>query len=444
MARCVALAGFAATGFALITACRGQSTSPALKAGAADVTFNRDVAPILQNRCQSCHHEGGIAPFALMSFEEASKKKQELLRATTLRLMPPWKASRECVIFDYDPALSREEIATLARWVHSGAPRGDPKDLPPARSFPDGWALGKPDLTLEMAEPYKPDFSRGDIYRCFVLPVSMAEDRYVGAVDFSPGNRPMVHHALLFIEDGTSSKALEKKDGQPGYTCFGGVQVAAKDGLGGWAPGHEPSYFPPGTGKLLPKDARVIAQIHYSARSGPINADSSRIAFYFTKPPIEKRIMADAMAIGGFTIPAGNPHYALSKTMTLQSSVHLVSILPHMHLIGRSMRVTATLPDGTTHCLVDVTDWDFRWQRTYIYKELLALPRGTRVTMTGVYNNSTGNPRNPNSPPRDVHDGENTTDEMCLVLFDWIFDGQTLAEAAKAKSHPGFCGKPAP
>jgi hypothetical protein len=434
MARVVRLTAFLASGLALTAGCRSKTA----------VTFDRDVAPILQNRCQSCHHEGGIAPFALMSFEDAVKKRQKLLSVTASEQMPPWKASRECSRFAYDPALSVEEKDTIAQWVKTGAPQGEEKDLPPPRVFPDGWALGQPDLILEMAQPYKPDFSHGDIYRCFVLPVAMPEDRYVRAVDLSPGNRPMVHHALMYIEDGNASEAEERLDPEPGYTCFGGVHVKVKDSLGVWAPGHEPSDFPAGTGKLLPREARVIAQIHYSARNGPIEADRSRIGIYFTKPPIRQRILADAISIVGFTLPAGAEHHVLSKSMTLPSDVHLISILPHMHLIGRQIRVIATLPDSTTRCLVDVPDWDFRWQRTYIYKEPIPLPKGTRLDLTGVYDNSARNPRNPNSPPRDVHSGENTTDEMCLVLFDWTVDGQSLAEAEKAQSRPGFCGKPAP
>ena len=300
-----------------------------------------------------------------------------------------------------------------------------------------------PDLTLEMREAYTPDFSNGDVYRCFVLPTDLSEDRYVTATEVAPGNRAMVHHALLYIEEGTASEELIGHDPAGSYPCFGGPRVATNDGMGEWAPGNEPHFFPPGIARLLPKGARVIMQVHYSARNGSVRPDRAVVGLHFAKSPVRRRLLTGAVyGPNDFVIPAGASDYTLKGTLSYESDVQLIGILPHMHLLGRTMTVSATLPDGTQKCLVDVRDWDFHWQRAYSYRNPVGLPAGTRPELVATYDNSSANPNNPNDPPREVRLGENTTDEMCQALLFWTVDREDREEepekAARSVPKRGF------
>ena len=179
----------------------GERRAPV--AALARPTFHASVEPILQASCQTCHRPGGIAPFSLLSYEDAETHARAIRRMVASRQMPPWKASEDCEEFANDPSLSEREIATIVRWVDAGAPEGDPKDAPPARAFADGWELGTPDLVLDAPE-FVPDFSKGDLYQCFVLPTNLDANAWISAVEVKPGNRAMVHHALLYVEEGSS------------------------------------------------------------------------------------------------------------------------------------------------------------------------------------------------------------------------------------------------
>jgi hypothetical protein len=213
------------------------------------VTFNNQVVRILQSRCQTCHHTGGIAPFPLVTYEDAHANRVNIVVQTSQRRMPPWHVDSSCAAYEDDPSLTTQEIETFARWVSAGAPRGDAADLPPPLTFPDGWQLGEPDEILTMSESFTPDYSEGDVYRCFVLPTGFAEDKFVSAVEVSPGVREMVHHVILFVDANGASPALDERDPGPGYPCFGGpgFEVSlTSSGLGGWVPGNRPRRLPTG------------------------------------------------------------------------------------------------------------------------------------------------------------------------------------------------------
>lgn len=393
-------------------------------------TFHASVEPILQAHCQTCHRPGGIAPFSLSSYEDAESHGRSIRRQVASRQMPPWKASEGCGEFSNDPSLSEREIATIVRWVDSGSPAGDPKDAPPARSFSDGWELGTPDLVLDVPE-FTPDFSKGDIYQCFVLPTNLDANAWVSAVEVKPGNRAMVHHALLYVEEGIVSRDLEEQAlPGPGYPCFGGPRAPVTDSFGEWAPGMQPQFYPAGVARFLPRKSRILMQVHYSALFGRVEPDRSQVGIYFAKGPVTRRLLSDDVrADAPFTIPPGAVDHTLrGKLGPLLSRAELVAILPHMHLLGRTMKVTARFPDGTEHCLVDVEDWDLRWQRTYFYKTPVVLPAGTVLELEATFDNSYANPHNPSEPLVDVHFGERTTDEMCMALLFWTVDGKNPGE----------------
>ena len=406
--------------------------SPRPPLGEVPVTFTNQVVRILQARCQACHRPGGIAPFSLVSYGDAFVNRVNIVLQTSQREMPPWRVDSSCAGYEDDPSLTQAEIDTLARWVSAGAPQGDPRDLPEPRFFPDTWELGPPDQVLTMPEPMTPDFDDGDVYRCFVLPTDFPEDRFVSAVEVMPGSRRMVHHVILFVDAAGAARGLDEAEPGPGYTCFGGpgfdVSVTSAS-LGGWVPGNRPRLLPDGVGMPLPRGSNVVMQVHYSERSGVQESDVSSVGLYFSRGSVRKRLLFAPVINQAFTIPAGAADHEVAASIPfLPFGVHVVNVTPHMHLLGRTMKVTATLPDGRQVCLVDVPDWDFHWQGTYTYETPVALPFGTRVDLSARYDNSAANPENPNSPPRDVRWGEGTTDEMCIAFLGVTLDAENLAK----------------
>lgn len=404
---------------------------PAALVASSRITYARDVAPILQRQCQTCHRPGQIGPMALTSYSQAAAWRGDIKRYTQSRQMPPWKADAGAGDFQDARRLSAHEIATLAKWADAGAPEGDPKDLPPPAHFNDAWALGKPDMVLEPSRPYHVDADGGDVYRCYVIPTDFTQDRYVAAVDVQPGNRAVVHHVIAFIDGDGKSANLDGHEKEPGYTSFGGVGFTPTGALGGWAPGITAHYLPPGVATQVPKGSQIVLQVHYH-KDGKPETDLSRVGLYFAQGPVDKTLHVIPV-IHGLQIPANDAHYTV-RTTSAPSPVnyHLIAITPHMHLLGRVMKLTAIKPDGTKVPLVSVSDWDFNWQSTYFYKKPLALPQGTRVVMTATYDNSARNPRNPNTPPKPVTWGEQTTDEMCIAFLHYTLDREHLA----VRDHP--------
>jgi len=406
----------------------------AIRGGAppADVpTFNREVVRILQAHCQTCHHTGDIAPFPLMTWADAHGRAADMKFMTRTRRMPPWKPAQSCGVFDNPRVLTRDEIDTIARWADNGAPEGNPADLPPALSFSSGWVLGQPDLVLKTAQPYTPP-AAGDMYRCFTLPTGLTADQYVSAIDVHPGDRQTVHHVIAFIDTNGSSQQLDDADPEPGYPCFGGpgftITNVNATTLGGWAPGARPVTLPDGVAMSLPANSRVVLQVHYHPH-GPLPLpDQTEIGIYFAKSKPSKLLRVLPLINDTFTIPPGDPNYRVTAEFTVPIvNTHIWLIAPHMHLLGRKMQVQAAMPDGTTQCLIDIEDWDFNWQGMYRFKDAIAIPAGTRLSLEAYYDNSSENPRNPNSPPKPVSWGEATTDEMCIAFLGFTIDAENLA-----------------
>ncbi len=404
---------------------------PAAQVASSQITYARDVAPILQRQCETCHRDGQIGPMALTSYAQAAAWRGDIKRYTESRQMPPWKADAGAGDFQDARRLSGHEIATLAKWADAGAPEGDPKDLPAPPHFHDDWALGKPDMVLEPLRPYHVEADGGDVYRCYVIPTDFTQDRYVSAVDVQPGNRAVVHHVIAFIDGDGKSANLDGHEKEPGYTSFGGVGFTPTGALGGWAPGITAHYLPVGVATQVPKGARIVLQVHYH-KDGKPETDLSRVGIYFAKGPVDKTLHVIPV-VHSLQIPANDSHYTVSTTSAPSPvNYHLIAITPHMHLLGHKMALTAIKPDGTKVPLVSVSDWDFNWQSTYFYKKPVALPVGTRVVMTATYDNSARNPRNPNTPPKPVMWGEQTTDEMCIAFLHYTLDREHLA----VRDHP--------
>jgi hypothetical protein len=398
------------------------------KKATGKVTYYRDVLPILQNNCQTCHRPGEVGPFALTTYRHAVNWASDIKEYTQNRQMPPWKPVAGPA-FQNERKLSDRDIATLAAWVDGGTPAGDPKDAPPPRKFVQGWQLGEPDLVLTVPDDFQVGPSGRDIFRCFVLPANIGEDRHVVALDVRPGNPRVVHHVLVFVDTSGKARELEQKaqadekrteegDGGPGYSSAMGVGFLPRGGLGGWAPGQMARYLPEGSGHRLPKGSDVVLQVHYH-RDGRQEKDRTRLGLYFAKKPVTKPFQT--IVVGGgrgrnvfFTIPAGAAHHRVNGSIYVDSDCTIYTVMPHMHLVGKEIQVTMTPPDGTAQTLVAIKDWNYNWQETYIFKEPIKVKAGTRFDIEAYYDNSDQNPNNPNHPPKIVFFGEQTTNEMCF------------------------------
>jgi hypothetical protein len=385
------------------------------------VTFTETIAPILYENCVTCHRPGEAAPFSLITYDDARKRGALLATVTQSRYMPPWHAEHGFGEFAGERRLSDNQIAAIADWVKQGMPEGDRSRLPPLPQFADGWQLGKPDLVLTMPAAYDVPASGPDIYRNFALPTGLTEDKYIRAVEFRPSARKAVHHALFAYIPGGSKKELDGKDGKPGFGGMNGLGAGiglqqGNGSLGGWAVGAMPAFMPEGQATLLPKGADFVLQMHFHP-VGKAETERSIIGLYFADKAPNQNLFGigipSVFGIGsGLNIPPGDSSYTIRDSTTLPADMRVLGVNAHAHYLGKEMKATATLPDGSTRPLLWIKDWDFNWQEQYTYKQPFTLPKGTRVDVAISYDNSAANPRNPSNPPQRVMWGEQSLDEM--------------------------------
>lgn len=381
----------------------------------AEITFCRDVAPILYANCVVCHRDGEVGPFPLVSYEDVAKRAGQIAEVAEARLMPPWMPAQVHGEFSGQRSLTPRQIATLSAWEAGGRVQGDVEDLPPAPQFASGWRLGPPDLVLEMPVDFEVSADGTDVFQNFVIPVELLEDKAIAAADFAPGNPRVVHHALFFLDGSGEARKLDAATPEPGYGTFGTPGFLPAGSAGGWSPGKTPRRLPDGYGRRLKKDWDLVLQIHYHP-SGKPEKDRSKVALYFADN--DATIAADVWASSHMhDIPAGQSDYRLSASFTLPETVQMFGVVPHMHLLGRTMTAKAILPDGTERELITIPDWDFNWQDDYRFAQPLTFPAGTRLHVDATYDNSDDNPSNPYYPPQRVLWGEGTGDEMLYCFF---------------------------
>lgn len=398
------------------------------------LTFSKDIAPIVFNNCASCHRPGAVAPFSLLSYQDVRKRAKQIAYITEKRIMPPWKADHGDYEFKDERRLTGEQIATIKRWVEEGAPEGDPKIMPAPPAFNDGWRLGKPDLVVKMSEAFPVPADGPDIYRNFALPLHLAEDRWIKAIEFHPGARSVVHHSLFFFDATGGARKQDEADPLPGYSggmggfargsfnlgnlrgVLGGGQPAPIGSLGGWAVGAQARILPEGLAWYLPKNADLILSTHFHP-SGKPEKEVSTVGIYFADKAPTKKFTGIQLpplfgVFKGLDIPAGAKEYTIEDSFTLPVDVKAFGVGAHAHYLAKQMRLTARLPGGRTRTLLLISDWDFAWQDQYQFKEFVSLPKGTRLDVKITYDNSADNPRNPASPPKRVSWGEGSNDEM--------------------------------
>jgi len=401
----------------VVCAARGVSAQAPVRS-AAPTTFHRDVAPILFDKCATCHRPGGAAPFGLLTYADARQRARLIATAVSTHVMPPWPPDGERDEFEGDRRLLPEEIQTLTRWVDDGLLEGDSGDARPTPPFSAGWQLGTPDLVVSLPEPFEVPADGPDVFRNFVLRIPLEDRRFVRALEFRAGNARLVHHARMLLDDSGDVRRLDEREPGPG---FGGMDVpGARFPEGhflGWAPGKRvtPERFPwslePGTD--------LVVQLHLKP-TGRAEGVQPSIGLYFTDAPPERIPIVLRLGSKTIDIPAGDAAYEVVDRLTLPVDVRAFSISPHAHYLASSMQVEATLPTGGVRTLLRIPEWNFNWQDEYAWTEPVLLRRGTTIEMRYRYDNSARNPHNPSAPPRRVRFGSETSDEMGELLLQVV------------------------
>ncbi|WP_422930192.1 redoxin domain-containing protein [Singulisphaera sp. PoT] len=377
------------------------------------VTYASDVAAILQAKCQSCHRPGEVGPFPLLSYDDARGHAAMIREVVDERRMPPWHADPRYGHFQNDRRLSPEERAKLIAWVEQDSPLGDPAAIPVARTFSEGWTIGKPDAVFEIPEPYTVAAQGVIDYVNIRVPTHFTEDKWIQAAEARPGDRGVVHHIIVYVDDHT-----KKSRKSEGHLC-------------GFAPGDLPSVYENGTAKKIPAGSDLIFQLHYTP-NGKITTDRSKLGVIFAKEPVQHEAHTRPIAQGKFAIPPGADNYEVNSTLTVDRDIRLLNFMPHMHLRGKSFEYKATYPDGRSEILLSVPAYDFAWQSVYVLAKPLTLPKGTRIDCQAHFDNSEGNPNNPD-PKKTVTWGDQTFEEMMIGYIDYVDEEAIASKTPESK-----------
>lgn len=415
------------------TAAFGQST---------DLTFNEHIAPIIHEHCANCHRPGQVGPFSLLEYEQVKQRAKTIKRVVDSGYMPPWHPTQESPAFAHSRELPDDQKQKLFQWIEKGAPEGDSRSKAPPPEFATEWMLGPPDLVIKMPKPFSVPAEGPDLYRSFVFPLNLPDDRWVKAIELRPTARGAVHHALFFVDPERQARQLEGRDGQPGISGMGFLSVggggfnrgrgqnsnsfadALSRGLGGYVPGTTPARLPGDLALLLPAGADIVMQTHFHP-TGKAQTEQAELGLYFAdRPPQKQLVPIQVPAMFGFgaqiDIPAGDSRYVVRDRFELPIAVEAITVGGHAHYLCREMRLSAELPDGTNKLLLEIEDWDLDWQDRYTFQEPIALPAGTHLQTELIYDNSADNPRNPYSPPRRVKWGRESNDEMGSISLQVV------------------------
>ena len=443
------------------------------------ITFSEHISPIIYNNCTECHRPGAIGPIPFTNYGEVTAYAATIQYVTQSRYMPPWPPDPDYSRHAGERTITQPEIDLIARWVEDGIPQGDPALELPLPTFPVGSALGTPDLVLTMAEPFAIRGDNQDQYQVFVIPTGLAEDRAIAAVEFRPGNRQIVHHALLAADITGTARKKDSETPEYGYESFGGFGSPIAVSLPSYTPGAHTVPFPQGVGQILPRDSDLLLQVHY-APWPTAASDQSSVNIFFRKDPLEREVgliamlpfsslgrnvwpdsldqrsrerivellerigistsslqdlinlatsardlfdarirVAEREFEGPFVIPADEIK-TFRGTLSITQDISLMSIYPHMHLLGQSCEVYAVDPQGERTNLLRIPEWDFNWQGSYTFTHFQRIRAGSKIHAVVTYDNTSDNPLNPNVPPRAMSWGEKTTDEMLTIAMQYV------------------------
>ncbi len=379
------------------------------------ITFNRDIAPILYRSCAACHRPGEAGPFPLLTYSDAKLHARQIVAVTQKHLMPPWLPEPGDPNFADELRLSEEQLARIQAWVDQGALEGDPADLPPPPQFVEGWQLGKPDVIVKAQKPFLLPASGTDSYWNFIFRTPVDRTRWLKAIEIRPGDKRLVHHANVLVDREQTARHQEKEPG----AGFSGMELTIESEVFDpdshflfWKPGSVPYVEPDGMALRLDKDTDLVLNAHLQPSGKPETIQPS-LGLYFTdKPatlhPILLQMENDRM----LDIPPGEKNFLVTDDFTLPVDVDLLAIYPHAHYLGKDLQAVAMLPDGTTKTLIHISSWNLNWQAVYRYAQPMSLPKGTTISMHFTYDNSSDNALNPNHPPQRVLAGNRASDEM--------------------------------
>jgi tetratricopeptide (TPR) repeat protein len=403
-----------------------------------EVTFSRDIAPIIFANCSACHRPGESAPFPLLTYDDVKRRARQIGVVTQSRYMPPWLPDPSVTTFVDERRLSDRAVDLIERWVEQGAPEGDRSDLPPTPTWTDGWQLGEPDLVVEAPEPYTVPADGIDVFRNLVIPIPVDTTKYVRAVELRPGNPAVVHHAIMQIDRTWSSRRADARDEGPGFGGMSMEKSEPPDGTFlGWTPGYVPSFRDDDLAWRLDPGVDMVLQLHMVPIGRP-EVIRPKIGFFFADRPPPVRPFVVTLRNDLIDIPAGASSYRVTDSFTLPVAADAHVVYPHAHYLGKDLKGYATLPDGSRRWLVHIPDWDFNWQDEYRFETPVTLPAGSVIAFEYTYDNSAENVRNPSQPPQRVRFGNQSTDEMATLTLQLLTasgdDRATLDDAYDVKS----------
>ena len=439
----------------------GQNKTAASKVESPP-TFSANIAPIVYEKCSICHRPDQVGPFSLLTCDDVSRRAKTIRAVIDNGYMPPWKPVNHNVAFSNDRSLSSAQKQQFLDWIDAGCPAGDPLNTPSPPQFTDGWTLGKPDLVVKMTGQFQIPADGPDLYRSFVFPVDLPDDKWVKAVELRPQAKSSVHHALFFLDTSGNARKQDGADGQAGIpgmgflADFGGatsnekgprpsgsgilqrlrgqapgsapsdednsrIDNALARGLGGYVPGAVPHQLPGDLAMALPRGSDIVMQTHFHP-SGKPETEQAELALYFAdQPPTKQLVSIQVPAMFGFganiRVPAGEKNYRVTDSMTVPVATEVIGIGGHAHYICRTMKLTAEFPSGESTVLMQIDDWDLDWQDRYLFAEPFVLPAGTVLQAEIVYDNSAENPENPYQPPQEIRWGRESNDEMGAITL---------------------------
>ncbi len=402
-------------------------------------TFTKDVVPILQKHCQTCHRPGEAAPFSMLTYEDTLPWALTMKMVVTRKIMPPWFADPQYGHFANERSLSADEIRTLVAWVNGGSQKGAPENMPPpAKNFVEGWGIPTPDVVFQLPKPFSVPTAGVMDYQYVIVPTGFKEDKWVEALEVRPTDRAVVHHIIAYLREPGSNYFKDQKPGvffiapPPKADEKTDTSALPSDFLVGYAPGQPAEILHPGEGKLIKAGSDIVFEVHYTP-NGKATTDQTKLGLVLAKAAPKERVLTLSASNGTFKIPPGDPDYKVNASFEVQKSVKLVGLHPHMHSRGKSFEYRLTFPDGKTETILSVPVYNWHWQLWYNLVDPIDLPQGTKIECTAHFDNSPNNPENPD-PTKSVIWGQQSWDEMMVGFFNLKFDA---AMPAKEISIPG-------
>ena len=424
MKRILLVLAFEICGSALVLGQMGSMSAP---------TFTKDVAPILQKKCQTCHRAGEAAPFPLLTYEQVRPWASSIKLVVQQKIMPPWFADPGYGHFSNDRALTAKEISTLVAWANAGAPEGDPKDAPAPASFVEGWGIPKPDKIFELPRAFAVPASGMVEYQYVIFPTGFTEDKWVQMAEARPTERSVVHHIIAYVREPGSNYFKGQKTGvffeapPPKSDEKTDRSALPSDFLVGYAPGQPAEILSPGQAKLIKAGSDIVLEVHYTP-TGKATTDRTRVGMVFAKEPPKERVLTLSASNGTFKIPPGDPNHRVNASFEVLRDVKLASLHPHMHMRGKDFEYRLVFPNGETRTILRVPAYNWRWQLWYNLAEPIALPKGTKIECTAHFDNSPNNPENPD-PTKTIIWGQQNWDEMMVGFFNLVFDAKVPRQA---------------